>query len=108
MRFIIERKEVSPKADGSWALVTPPANVTATFLTGPNAASYQPSGIKIERMGDAPARRQVRELGNGPTDLALLASALQRAAENQPEERATEGGPTAAGSAPTALATPFV
>lgn len=54
MRFIIERKEVSPKADGSWALVTPPANVTATFLTGPNAASYQPSGIKIERMGDAP------------------------------------------------------
>ena len=25
MRYIIERKEVSPKADGSWALVTPPA-----------------------------------------------------------------------------------
>ncbi|KAB0265226.1 bifunctional 2',3'-cyclic-nucleotide 2'-phosphodiesterase/3'-nucleotidase [Microvirga brassicacearum] len=54
MRFIIERKEVSPKADGSWALVTPPANVTATFLTGPNAAGYQPSGIKVEKMGDAP------------------------------------------------------
>ena len=41
-------------AVGSWALVAPPSNVTATFLTGPNAASYQPSGIKIERMGDAP------------------------------------------------------
>jgi hypothetical protein len=47
-------------------------------------------------MGDPPARRQVRELGNGPTDLALLASALERAAEssgpadsaNSPEEGA--------------------
>ena len=54
MRFIIERKEVSPKADGSWSLVPPPANVTATFLTGPNAAAYQPAGIKVEKMGDAP------------------------------------------------------
>lgn len=53
MRFIIERKEVAPKADGSWSLVTPP-NVTMTFLTGPNAAAYQPAGIKVEKMGDAP------------------------------------------------------
>jgi 2',3'-cyclic-nucleotide 2'-phosphodiesterase/3'-nucleotidase len=53
MRFIIERKEVAPKADGSWSLVTP-ANVTATFTTGPNAAAYQPAGIKVEKMGDAP------------------------------------------------------
>jgi len=53
MRFIIDRKEVVPKADGSWALVTPP-NVTMTFLTGPNAAAYQPAGIKVEKMGDAP------------------------------------------------------
>jgi 2',3'-cyclic-nucleotide 2'-phosphodiesterase / 3'-nucleotidase len=54
MRFIMERKEISPKADGSWALVPPPANVTATFLTGPNAAAYQPAGIKAERIGDGP------------------------------------------------------
>jgi 2',3'-cyclic-nucleotide 2'-phosphodiesterase/3'-nucleotidase len=54
MRFIIERKEVAPKADGSWSLVTPPGNVTMTFLTGPNAAAYQPAGIKIEKIGDAP------------------------------------------------------
>ena len=53
MRFIIDRKEVVPKADGSWALVTPP-NVTMTFLTGPNAAAYQPAGIMVEKMGDAP------------------------------------------------------
>jgi hypothetical protein len=33
-------------------------------------------------MGDPPARRPVRELGNGPTDLALLASALERAARS--------------------------
>ncbi|GEO12695.1 hypothetical protein MAE02_03910 [Microvirga aerophila] len=54
MRFIIERKEVAPKADGSWSLVTPTGNVTMTFLTGPNAAAYQPAGIKIEKIGDAP------------------------------------------------------
>ncbi|MCZ1000633.1 hypothetical protein O1M63_25570 [Streptomyces mirabilis] len=32
--------------------------------------------------GRPPARRPVRELGNGPTDLALLASALERAAKS--------------------------
>lgn len=52
MRYIIEKKEVAPKADGSWSLAVP-ANVTMTFLTGPNAAAYQPSGIKVEKMGDA-------------------------------------------------------
>jgi 2',3'-cyclic-nucleotide 2'-phosphodiesterase/3'-nucleotidase len=54
MRFIIDRKEVSPRADGSWALVPPPPNVTVTFLTGPNAAPYQPAGIRVERIGDGP------------------------------------------------------
>ncbi|MFC4170922.1 bifunctional 2',3'-cyclic-nucleotide 2'-phosphodiesterase/3'-nucleotidase [Microvirga sp. GCM10011540] len=53
MRYIIDRKEVAPKADGSWSLVTP-ANVTMTFTTGPNAAAYQPAGIKVEKVGDAP------------------------------------------------------
>lgn len=53
MRFIIERKTVAPKADGSWALAIP-ANATAVFTTGPNAAAYQPAGIKIEKLGDAP------------------------------------------------------
>src|SRR3954454_14842635 len=53
MRYIVERKEVAPKADGSWSLVAP-AGVTMTFTTGPNAAHYQPAGIKIEKMGDAP------------------------------------------------------
>ncbi|WP_333771328.1 FtsK/SpoIIIE domain-containing protein, partial [Streptomyces sp. IBSBF 2435] len=49
----------------------------------PRTATLRPTvvGLEWERMGDPPARRQVRELGNGPTDLALLASALQRAAE---------------------------
>jgi 2',3'-cyclic-nucleotide 2'-phosphodiesterase / 3'-nucleotidase len=54
MRFIMERNEIAPKADGSWSLVPPPANVTATFLTGPNAAAYRPAGIKVEKMGDGP------------------------------------------------------
>ncbi|GFN04318.1 hypothetical protein ABZ086_35720 [Streptomyces halstedii] len=38
-------------------------------------------------MGDPPTRRPVRELGNGPTDLALLASALERAARSVNAER---------------------
>jgi hypothetical protein len=38
-------------------------------------------------MGDPPTRRPVRELGNGPTDLALLASALERAARSVKAER---------------------
>ncbi|MEY7981681.1 hypothetical protein AB8O53_35915, partial [Streptomyces pilosus] len=48
----------------------------------PRTATLRPTVVPLEwhRMGDPPARRQVRELGNGPTDLALLASALARAA----------------------------
>jgi hypothetical protein len=50
----------------------------------PRTATLRPTVVPLEwdRMGDPPARRPVRELGNGPTDLALLASALQRAAES--------------------------
>lgn len=48
----------------------------------PRTATLRPTVVPIDwaRMGDPPARRPVRELGNGPTDLALLASALDRAA----------------------------
>ncbi|MEW2139027.1 FHA domain-containing protein [Streptomyces sp. NPDC005409] len=48
----------------------------------PRTATQRPTVVPVEweRMGDPPARRPVRELGNGPTDLALLASALDRAA----------------------------
>ncbi|MFI6145956.1 FHA domain-containing protein [Streptomyces sp. NPDC051109] len=47
----------------------------------PRTATQRPTVVPVEweRMGDPPARRPVRELGNGPTDLALLASALDRA-----------------------------
>ena len=49
----------------------------------PRTATLRPTVAPLDwaAMGDPPARRPVRELGNGPTDLALLASALQRAAE---------------------------
>ncbi|EKX66713.1 FHA domain-containing protein [Streptomyces ipomoeae] len=48
----------------------------------PRTATLRPTVVPLDwaRMGDPPARRPVRELGNGPTDLALLASALDRAA----------------------------
>ncbi|MFG1805839.1 FtsK/SpoIIIE domain-containing protein [Streptomyces sp. NPDC049040] len=66
-----------------------PGGAVTAFQAGrvsgriPRTATLRPTvvGLEWERMGDPPARRQVRELGNGPTDLALLASALQRAAE---------------------------
>lgn len=50
----------------------------------PRTATLRPTVVTLEweRMGDPPTRRPVRELGNGPTDLALLASALHRAAES--------------------------
>ncbi|MGV9757833.1 FtsK/SpoIIIE domain-containing protein [Streptomyces tricolor] len=48
----------------------------------PRTATQRPTVVPLDwqRMGDPPARRPVRELGNGPTDLALLASAVDRAA----------------------------
>lgn len=50
----------------------------------PRTATLRPTVVPLEwaRMGDPPTRRPVRELGNGPTDLALLASALERAARH--------------------------
>ncbi|AEW94358.1 MULTISPECIES: FtsK/SpoIIIE domain-containing protein [Streptomycetaceae] len=74
---------------GRGYLRRPDGAVTA-FQTGrvsgriPRTATLRPTVVPVEweRMGDPPARRPVRELGNGPTDLALLASALHRAAES--------------------------
>jgi FHA domain/FtsK/SpoIIIE family len=50
----------------------------------PRTGTSRPTVLPLEweRMGDPPTRRPVRELGNGPTDLALLASALDRAARS--------------------------
>ncbi|MEU0040410.1 FHA domain-containing protein [Streptomyces sp. NPDC006333] len=84
---------VSPGADepapGRGRLFTSDGRVTpfqAGRVTGriPRTATLRPTVVPIEwqRMGDPPARRPVRELGNGPTDLALLASALERAARS--------------------------
>ncbi|MFI0938856.1 FtsK/SpoIIIE domain-containing protein [Streptomyces sp. NPDC021020] len=69
-----------------------PGGAVTAFQAGrvsgriPRTATLRPTVVALEweRLGDPPARRQVRELGNGPTDLALLASALQRASEAAP------------------------
>ncbi|MEY9875485.1 hypothetical protein ABH931_004986 [Streptacidiphilus sp. MAP12-33] len=67
-------------ADGG---VTPllTARVTGRI---PRTATLRPTVTPLDwaSLGEPPASRTVRELGNGPTDLALLASALQRAAES--------------------------
>ncbi|MCX4748723.1 FtsK/SpoIIIE domain-containing protein [Kitasatospora sp. NBC_01287] len=49
----------------------------------PRTATLRPTVVALDpaQLGAPPTRRPVRELGNGPTDLALLASALQRAAQ---------------------------
>ncbi|MGV9284553.1 FHA domain-containing protein [Streptomyces sp. NPDC003730] len=68
--------------------LTHPDGRTVAFQGGrvtgriPRTATQRPTVVALEwhRMGDPPTRRPVRELGNGPTDLALLASALERAA----------------------------
>ncbi|MEZ0068371.1 hypothetical protein ABIA32_004396 [Streptacidiphilus sp. MAP12-20] len=50
----------------------------------PRTATLRPTVTPLDwsSLGEPPASRPVRELGNGPTDLALLASALQRASES--------------------------
>ncbi|MGI5352726.1 FHA domain-containing protein [Streptomyces sp. CA-250714] len=62
-----------------------PVPFQAGRVTGriPRTATLRPTVVPLDwaRAGDPPARRQVRELGNGPTDLALLASAMERAAQ---------------------------
>ncbi|AUG77519.1 hypothetical protein CFP65_2698 [Kitasatospora sp. MMS16-BH015] len=47
----------------------------------PRTATLRPTVVAIDptQLGTPPTHRPVRELGNGPTDLALLASALDRA-----------------------------
>ncbi|MEU1182628.1 FHA domain-containing protein [Streptomyces sp. NPDC005820] len=57
----------------------------------PRTATLRPTVVPLEwhRMGDPPTRRPVRELGNGPTDLALLASALDRAASTDQHRSGT-------------------
>ncbi|MER5527155.1 FHA domain-containing protein [Streptomyces sp. NPDC002677] len=74
-------------APGRGRLTTPDGHITA-FQAGrvtgriPRTATQRPTVVPLDwpRMGDPPTRRPVRELGNGPTDLALLASAVERAA----------------------------
>lgn len=66
-----------------------PGGAAVTFQAGrvtgriPRTATLRPTAVRLDwaRAGDPPTRRQVRELGNGPTDVALLASAATRAAQ---------------------------
>ncbi|MCD9878536.1 FHA domain-containing protein [Streptomyces guryensis] len=81
-------------APGRGSLTRPDGRATpfqGGRVTGriPRTATLRPTVVPLDwqRMGDPPTRRPVRELGNGPTDLALLASALERAAR---EVSATE------------------
>ncbi|GAB2781095.1 FHA domain-containing protein [Streptomyces daliensis] len=63
-----------------------PTAFQAGRVTGriPRTSTLRPTVVPLDwaRAGDPPARRPVRELGNGPTDLALLASAVARAAQS--------------------------
>jgi hypothetical protein len=89
LRVTLETPGSGPEqpAPGRGRLTDPDGRVTpfqGGRVTGriPRTATQRPTVVPLqwERMGDPPARRSVRELGNGPTDLALLASALERAA----------------------------
>jgi S-DNA-T family DNA segregation ATPase FtsK/SpoIIIE len=58
----------------------------AARVTGriPRTSTLRPTVARLDwaRAGDPPTLRPVRELGNGPTDVALLASAASRAAQS--------------------------
>ncbi|MBT2442155.1 FHA domain-containing protein [Streptomyces sp. ISL-36] len=93
LRVVLDAAPVAAGPDdpapGRGRLGHPDGRVTP-FQTGrvtgriPRTATLRPTVVPLEweRMGDPPTRRPVRELGNGPTDLALLASALDRAARS--------------------------
>lgn len=91
LRIILDTPSPGPEepAPGRGSLHRPDGRETpfqGGRVTGriPRTATLRPTVVPLEwqRMGDPPARRPVRELGNGPTDLALLASALERAARS--------------------------
>ncbi|MFJ2560826.1 MULTISPECIES: FHA domain-containing protein [unclassified Streptomyces] len=93
LRVVLDTPPAAPAPDdpapGRGRLGHPDGRVTpfqGGRVTGriPRTATLRPTVtvVEWERMGDPPARRPVRELGNGPTDLALLASALERAARS--------------------------
>ncbi|MCX4823480.1 FtsK/SpoIIIE domain-containing protein [Streptomyces sp. NBC_01142] len=93
LRVVLDAPPASPGPDdpapGRGRLGHPDGRVTpfqGGRVTGriPRTATLRPTVVLLEweRMGDPPTRRPVRELGNGPTDLALLASALERAARS--------------------------
>ncbi|MFC9625144.1 FHA domain-containing protein [Streptomyces sp. NPDC056930] len=104
LRIVLDAPVVPPSpedpAPGRGRLGHPDGRVTpfqGGRVTGriPRTATLRPTVVPLEweRMGDPPARRPVRELGNGPTDLALLASALERAARSVNAEPITPFGP---------------
>ncbi|GAA1352960.1 FtsK/SpoIIIE domain-containing protein [Streptomyces beijiangensis] len=93
LRVVLDPAPVAPGPEdpspGRGRLGHPDGRVTpfqGGRVTGriPRTATSRPTVVPLEweRMGDPPTRRPVRELGNGPTDLALLASALDRAARS--------------------------
>lgn len=92
LRITLDAPSSGPEdpAPGRGGLRAPDGRGPAPFQSGrvtgriPRTATQRPTVVPLEweRMGDPPTRRPVRELGNGPTDLALLASALERAARS--------------------------
>ncbi|MET9660756.1 FtsK/SpoIIIE domain-containing protein, partial [Streptomyces sp. NPDC006510] len=104
LRIVLDAPVVAPSpedpAPGRGRLGHPDGRVTpfqGGRVTGriPRTATLRPTVVPLEweRMGDPPTRRPVRELGNGPTDLALLASALERAARSVNAEPIAPLGP---------------
>ncbi|NLU67378.1 FtsK/SpoIIIE domain-containing protein [Streptomyces sp. HNM0574] len=95
-------------------LLTTADGGTTAFQAGrvtgriPRTSTLRPTVVPLEgaRAGDPPERRPVRELGNGPTDLALLASAIGRAAQSAgavpPRASAAEPSAQTASAAPGA------
>lgn len=55
VRYILESRQVEPKADGNWRFAPWPAAVVATFETSPLAdPAIVPASVRLTALGDAP------------------------------------------------------
>lgn len=62
VRYLIEKGEIDPSADGNWSLAPIPGDVAVTFESGPAAQAYLEGRTDVEPMGSNEAGFQIYRL----------------------------------------------